>query len=83
MKFEVRRPFRWRQKELQRGDIITPRNSDEERRCTILAESRMLVPVVSDELLKNLASVGVSVKTLRAVTELSNTVKQREEEDNE
>lgn len=83
MKYEVRRPFRWRQKQLQRGDIITPRNSDEERRCSVLVESRMLAPIVGDELLKNLASVGVSVKGLRAVTEVLNNVKQQEVNNND
>lgn len=61
MKYKVLRKFRWRQKDLTRGDIVMPRTAEEERRCGILVRSGFLAAQVSDELLKNLGSVGIRV----------------------
>jgi hypothetical protein len=72
LKYQVLRKLRWRGKNYQRGDVLTPRNQDEEYRCNILVETGFLAPAVSDELLKNLAAAGVRVgQRVRRISEVS------------
>jgi hypothetical protein len=81
VKYQVLSKMRWREKNYERGDIISPRCADEEYRCKLLADSGRLALIVEDSLLKNLQAVGgIRPNTrVKPITHVSNGVKQKEE----
>ena len=76
MKYQVLSKIRWREKNYDVGEIITPRSADEEHRCKLLAGSGRLATIVEDSLLKNLQAVGGFPPNarVRPVTHVSNSV---------
>jgi hypothetical protein len=83
MKYKVLRPLRWRQRDYERGETIIPKTDDEAQRCQLLVDSGFLAPTVSDELLRNLQSVGVFMPPrVHQISTASNNVKQEGEKEN-
>ena len=61
MQYQVRRPFRWREKNLQREDTLIPKGNEEAFRANQLAISGFLVPVLESEFVDSLQAAGVKV----------------------
>lgn len=82
MEYIVRRPFRWQQKDMKKGETITSQNSDEARRLNILAGDKIVIPVVEEEFYHKLDAAGVRMGRIvrKQEEEVSNEKKKRAKE---